>query len=322
LLLHSDNGRIAGTPTAVGNFSFTVKATNSAGSDTKLLSIKIDPAPQETHFPEYQLTLVADPPEGGTIEGENGKYVFEATIPIGASPEVGYHFDHWESSNGGKFGDDGKGAGSLSTWFYMPAHDTTVTAKFVSDAEETAIPSHILTLVAEQGGRITIGESGSYSSGEMVEIEAEANNGYVFAGWVSSAGGKFGEDNDEAGNAWTIFHMPGNDVTVTAKFTATGGYRPPVTPTVIPSVTTPTPPPPPPPPPDDDDPWIVVVVDEDGTPQGEWHWDPDDEVWVLEPYTPLAPPTGDPGTVLWTTLTLAAMCCAAVVLKRKKRKAQ
>ncbi|MDR3311247.1 MAG: hypothetical protein LBS90_07890, partial [Oscillospiraceae bacterium] len=91
---------------------------------------------------------------------------------------------------------------------------------------------------------------------------------------------------------------------------------PPPTPTAPPTFT----PPPPPPPPGDDDPWIVVVVDEDGTPQGEWHWDPDDEVWILEPYTPLAPPTGDPGTVLWVTLTLAATVGATFVLTRKKKK--
>jgi uncharacterized repeat protein (TIGR01451 family) len=38
-----------------------------------------------------------------------------------------------------------------------------------------------------------------------------------------------------------------------------------------------------------------VVVDEDGIPQGEWRWDPDDEVWIYEPYPPLGsvPKTGD-----------------------------
>jgi LPXTG-motif cell wall-anchored protein len=64
------------------------------------------------------------------------------------------------------------------------------------------------------------------------------------------------------------------------------------------------------------------VVDEDGTPQGEWSWDPDDEVWVLEPYTPLAPPTGDRGAPLWISAALAASCAAAFVLTRKRKKTQ
>jgi LPXTG-motif cell wall-anchored protein/uncharacterized repeat protein (TIGR02543 family) len=141
----------------------------------------------------------------------------------------------------------------------------------------------------------------------MVEIETEADNGYSFAGWVSSAGGKFGEDDDEAGNAWTIFHMPDNDVTVTAKFTANGGYRPPVT--------TQTPPP------DDDDPWIVVVVDEDGTPQGEWRWDEETGEWIFDPFVPLGEPpdTGDNGAAVWMAVAAAALIGAAAFGTRKKK---
>ena len=37
----STDGLISGTPTATGAFSFTVKATNSAGSDTRSLSMKV-----------------------------------------------------------------------------------------------------------------------------------------------------------------------------------------------------------------------------------------------------------------------------------------
>ena len=40
----SSSGLISGTPTTAGTFPFTVKATNSAGSDTKALSITINPA--------------------------------------------------------------------------------------------------------------------------------------------------------------------------------------------------------------------------------------------------------------------------------------
>ena len=41
LSLNKDTGKISGTPTAAGSSTFTVKATNSAGSDTKELSITI-----------------------------------------------------------------------------------------------------------------------------------------------------------------------------------------------------------------------------------------------------------------------------------------
>lgn len=45
LSLNSSTGAITGTPTAAGTASFTVQASNSAGSDTQELSITIDAAP-------------------------------------------------------------------------------------------------------------------------------------------------------------------------------------------------------------------------------------------------------------------------------------
>ncbi|MFR3893162.1 MAG: S-layer homology domain-containing protein [Oscillospiraceae bacterium] len=51
LSLNKDTGKISGTPTAAGSSTFTVKATNSAGSDTKELSITItkDAPPSHEH---------------------------------------------------------------------------------------------------------------------------------------------------------------------------------------------------------------------------------------------------------------------------------
>ena len=45
LTLDSASGTISGTPTASGSFSFTVKAVNNVGGDTKTLSITVDAAP-------------------------------------------------------------------------------------------------------------------------------------------------------------------------------------------------------------------------------------------------------------------------------------
>jgi hypothetical protein len=45
LTLNSTTGAITGTPVTAATFNFTVKATNSAGNDTKALSIVISPAP-------------------------------------------------------------------------------------------------------------------------------------------------------------------------------------------------------------------------------------------------------------------------------------
>ena len=53
LTLDETTGEISGTPTAEGTASFTVKATNSAGSDTKELSITITKAAPPAHEHSY-----------------------------------------------------------------------------------------------------------------------------------------------------------------------------------------------------------------------------------------------------------------------------
>ena len=54
LTLNGSTGEISGTPTADGTFSFTVKATNTGGSDSEQLSITID---AQTNVPVTGVTL-------------------------------------------------------------------------------------------------------------------------------------------------------------------------------------------------------------------------------------------------------------------------
>jgi len=56
----SSAGVISGTPSASGTFNFTVEATNSAGSDTKALSMIINPAP-------VSPTITTMSPPGGSL---------------------------------------------------------------------------------------------------------------------------------------------------------------------------------------------------------------------------------------------------------------
>ena len=53
LSLNKDTGEISGTPTTAGTSTFTVKATNRAGSDTKELSITIAKAEPPAHEHSY-----------------------------------------------------------------------------------------------------------------------------------------------------------------------------------------------------------------------------------------------------------------------------
>lgn len=73
----------------------------------------------------YTLTIQAG--TGGRIlTGLSGNYNPGVNIDLLASPESGYKFDKWISSNGGSFAD----INSASTKFTMPANDTTIVANF------------------------------------------------------------------------------------------------------------------------------------------------------------------------------------------------
>lgn len=70
-----------------------------------------------------------------------------------------------------------------------------------------------LTISAQEGGKIVAGASGNYAVGTKINVKAEANPGYKFAGWAAEAG-----TFDNALNSATTFVMPGEAVSVIAKF--------------------------------------------------------------------------------------------------------
>ena len=124
LTLDASTGVITGTPTTAGTYNFTVKAENSAGSYSKELMLTV------TAPTTYTITAEASPAEGGTVtvNGGTSSVSVEAnsTVNLVATPNAGYRFTGWTSSNGGTFAD----ASSVSTTFTMPANDVIVTAGF------------------------------------------------------------------------------------------------------------------------------------------------------------------------------------------------
>ena len=92
LSLNKDTGEISGTPTADGTAKFTVKATNSAGSNTKELSIMIAKAAPA----EYTITVTTE--GGGTASASHAKAVVGTEITLTATPNEGYHFKEWLGS--------------------------------------------------------------------------------------------------------------------------------------------------------------------------------------------------------------------------------
>ena len=95
LSLNKDTGEISGTPTADGTAKFTVTAENSAGSDTKELSITITKAAPAEH------TITVTTEGGGTASASLAKAAAGTEITLTATPNEGYHFKEWQVISGG-----------------------------------------------------------------------------------------------------------------------------------------------------------------------------------------------------------------------------
>ena len=149
---------------------------------------------------QYQLSLVST--VGGTVTSIEGLYVEAVPVALRATPEAGYKFTGWISSNGGSFGDSTQAV----TTFTMPASNTVVTAQFSPEPYQLSLNSPV-------GGTIT-GTEGMYVVGNQVALSATPAAGYIFISWSSSHGGSFADALQTA----TVFTMPTSNTVITALF--------------------------------------------------------------------------------------------------------
>ena len=134
LSLNADTGEISGTPTADGTAKFTVKATNSAGSDTKELSITIAKAAPA----EYTVTVTSG--GNGTASASPSKAVAGAEITLSATPDKGYHLKEWQVESP-------TGLVITNNKFTMPDSNVEVKAIFEEDAPP-APTEHTVTVTS------------------------------------------------------------------------------------------------------------------------------------------------------------------------------
>ena len=195
LSLNADTGEISGTPTADGTAKFTVKATNSAGSNTKELSITIAKAAPA----EYTVRFNANG-GGGTmadVTGVSGSYILPA---CGFTEPEGKQFKGWSTSADGSV---------ISGTTYEVSSDTTFYA--IWESKEYSI---IVT-----DGKATIGAGSEISKaaqGTTITLTANAApDGKVFDKWVVESGSATLED---ANSETTTFIMPDSEVSVKATY--------------------------------------------------------------------------------------------------------
>lgn len=137
-------------------------------------------SPGDPDYDDGMLYLVIivkpDPAEGGRTTGTNSTAQAGHSYTITATPNSGYRFVNWTSSDGGSSSDS-------THQFTMPNHSIEWTAHF------EPIPStYTVTVVADPvaGGTVTGG--GQYQAGSTCTIAATPNSGYYFVKWTSSDG--------------------------------------------------------------------------------------------------------------------------------------
>ena len=195
LTLDEATGEISGTPTAAGTASFTVKAENSAGSDTKELSIAIAKAAPTEH------TVTVTSGGNGTASASPSKAVAGAEITLSATPDKGYHFKEWEVISGGVTIVDDK--------FTMPDSNVEVKAIFEEDAPpaptDPAKPSISVTGTYTYNGSEHTATVSGYDPATMDISGNTATDAGDYTVRVTSKTGKWADGSTDAVTAaWSI----------------------------------------------------------------------------------------------------------------------
>ena len=196
LSLNKDTGEISGTPTAAGTSTFTVKATNSAGSNTKELSITITKdAPAE-----HAVTITTE--GGGTASVSPAKAVADVEITLTATPNGGYHFKEWlvESPTGLVI---------TNNKFIMPDSNVEVKAVFEEDAPpaptDPAKPSISVTGTYTYNGSEHTATVSGYDPATMDISGNTATDAGDYTVRVTSKTGKWVDGSTDAVTAaWSI----------------------------------------------------------------------------------------------------------------------
>ena len=194
LSLNKDTGEISGTPTAAGTSTFTVKATNSAGSNTKELSITITKAAPT----EHTVTVTND--GNGTASASSTSATAGTEITLTTTPNEGYHFKEWQVISGNVTIKDDK--------FLMPDSNVEVKAIFEEDAPP-APTEHTVTVTSSGNGTASASPAKAVAGAEIT-LSATPDKGYHLKEWQVISGGVSIKDNK--------FTMPNNNVEIKAIF--------------------------------------------------------------------------------------------------------
>ncbi|MBQ3055007.1 MAG: S-layer homology domain-containing protein [Oscillospiraceae bacterium] len=158
---------------------------------------------------------------GGTfstriVEGNNIRVLSNATestkVLLFATPEAGYYLAGWEVKTYREESVDVYDENSTVASIIMPDDDVIVTPIF----KRCDTDAYSLTIHTDGFGSASV-ESYQYYPGDLVEIEAFADDEFQFGGWSANTEAV---EFDRAASAHTTFVMPSENVILTATFIA------------------------------------------------------------------------------------------------------
>jgi len=176
----STTGLISGTPSAIGTFTFTVKATNSVGNNTKSLSIAITAAPVA---PTITTTTL---PAGRTGTAYSAQLEATGTAPITWSLESGSLPNGLSLSGAGLISGTPTAAGTSN--FTVKATNSAGSATKALSIIVRTLPT--ITTTSLPNGKVNTTYSTTLSATGSTPITWDLASGNLPAGLILSTDGK------------------------------------------------------------------------------------------------------------------------------------
>lgn len=160
------------TATPADGWEFTGWSGDISSSDNPITVTMNEDTELTAEFSEietvsYELSVEADPSEGGSVDPGSGTFEEGEEVEITATPNAGWEFSGW----------GGDASSSENPLTVTMDDDKTIVAEF------TAITYELTVDVDPSEGGSVDPESGTFEEGEEVEVTASAADGWSFAGW-------------------------------------------------------------------------------------------------------------------------------------------
>jgi Divergent InlB B-repeat domain/Putative Ig domain len=166
-------GILSGTPTAAGNVTFRITASDETHPDiTKSYTLRIAAAGAELP-PAYLMDTTRDPVDGGTTTGD-GPYAPGAAVTVTAVPAPGFRFVSWE--------DNHDIVSQTTSHSFTADVNHTLTAHFAPQLPQFNITSASSPVT---GGSVSGG--GVVDEGTQVTLTAIPAAGYQLDHWENAA---------------------------------------------------------------------------------------------------------------------------------------